>query len=75
LQRTTTIAIIRDGSVLRWRADVNIEGAGFAILALPFGGALVVFLLTLAFVLFLQLLEWLGKRAEAQPPLDSPPSS
>jgi hypothetical protein len=75
LQRTTTIAIIRDGSALRWRADVNIEGAGFAILALPFGGALVVFLLTLASVLFLQLLEWLGKRAEARPPLDSPPSS
>ena len=75
LQRTTTFTIIQDGSVLRWRAEVNSEGAGFAMLALPLAGALVVFLLALAFVSFLQLLGWLSKRADARRSPDHPDSA
>jgi hypothetical protein len=58
-----TFAVRKDGTIYLWQADLFKEWAFVLLLIGVCGGAIVLFVPTLVFVLFLGLRDWRSKRA------------
>lgn len=61
-----TFALLNDGTIYLWQASLYGEGAFFLLWYGVIAGAVVLFVLTLIFVLFFLLIDWLSNAARSK---------